>query len=367
MNNINWYKLEPTDAWFFRDGRPSNLGEDQSDLESLFPPHASTVVGALRAALAREQGWNGKDDWCETIKLILGDGFDNLGQLAFRGPFLMKKDELLFPAPGHLLGNIEQESFHPKVFLTPSKEKILCDLGRVHLPVSKETLSPDKKPFKPADSYWVTTAGMTQILKGSFPKSEEFIHQSQLFQLEARVGIERDEKTQTPKKGALYSPQYIRLKKEVSLVMGIVGLPEQWSLPFYFPLGGESRLASCESLSNSPQFPQVKTGNCNSLILVTSAHFQGEQWYGAGPGDNACQLKSELCGKIKTALFDRPIHIGGWDSRTKQPRPMESYIPAGAVWWLEEPFDFGNDQSFLLLGDNNNYGYGMALPAIYKQ
>ena len=60
--------LTPIDAWFFRDGRPYNQGESgQTDVRSLFPPFAPTVVGTLRAALAVGQGWNGRESWANEL------------------------------------------------------------------------------------------------------------------------------------------------------------------------------------------------------------------------------------------------------------------------------------------------------------
>ncbi|MEX2381429.1 MAG: type III-B CRISPR module-associated Cmr3 family protein, partial [Opitutales bacterium] len=59
--------LIPQDAWFFRDGRPYTKEEnDQSDVESLFPPVPSTLSGALRVALARnapEHPWKEGKRW----------------------------------------------------------------------------------------------------------------------------------------------------------------------------------------------------------------------------------------------------------------------------------------------------------------
>ena len=370
MSNTKWYQLEPTDAWFFRDGRPSNLGEDQSDLESLFPPHASTIVGAIRAALARNcpHDWDGKSDWSDEIKTVLGDGFDCFGELSFQCPFLMKEDELLFPAPGHLLGEIEERKFRPKSFLKPSQDKICCDLGNVYLPVANEGESQSDETserLKSPEGFFITTSGMNQVLKGSLPVSEQLIHQSELYVLESRVGIEREEKTRTTKKGALYSPQYIRLAKGVTLVVGIAGLPEKWKLPSYFPLGGESRLAACDPVDSPPQFPKAETDNCDMLILVTLAHFSGSSWYGANPGDDALHINKDLSGKVKTAMFDRPTNIGGWDSRkgkTRGPLPMQPYVPAGAIWWLEESLKLSDAETSLSLGDRTVYGYGIALP-----
>lgn len=50
-----------------------------------------TVAGALRAALARSRGWNGRGRWPQALRGILGDGPDHLGRLFLDGPFLLRE------------------------------------------------------------------------------------------------------------------------------------------------------------------------------------------------------------------------------------------------------------------------------------
>ena len=379
-----WYALEPTDAWFFRDGRPSNRGEDQSDLESIFPPNARTLVGALRAALARSgpEKWDGRSSWEKGITDVLGDG-DDLKNLSFMGPFLSLNGDLLFPLPSHILGIESEENgkkiFKPKDWLVPSKEPLLTDLGKVFLPLPlKQREKPDKeeknKEERPSSTqdFFVTKKGLDDVLKGTLPDSNEFIHRSDLFSLEPRVGIELDKTSRTTKNdGGLYNPVYVRLyHKGVQLVMGISGLPNGWELPDYFPLGGESRLAACEKIV-AQDFPRSVEGG-QILILLTPARFDN-LWYGAGPGKDASALSAEFSGKIKTASFDRPMGIGGWNSVNRKemkienkkeikvgPLPLKPFVKAGAVWWLDES-QMVNSDSVLKLGNETGFGYGIAL------
>jgi CRISPR-associated protein Cmr3 len=314
-----WFRLEPTDAWFFRDGRPSNRGEDQSDIDSQFPPNAATVVGALRAALARESkhDWDGRSDWSDEIKQVLGDGNDP-GQLSFTGPLLEKDGQVRFPMPGHVLGKTDEDTgrFVSSDWLAPSENPVPTDMGDVCLPqrMGLVRLEDGKKGPDPAEGFYVTTTGMDKILSGELPSSDECIHRDRLFARESRVGIQRDADSRTTGDGAIYSPRYIRLHQGVVLVVGISGLPEQgWDLPGYFPLGGESRLTSCEPIEQ-PGFPCQQTGDRESvLILATSARFNGVTWWGAGPGSDAGSPGQGISGNVRTATFERPLGIGGWD------------------------------------------------------
>jgi CRISPR-associated protein Cmr3 len=363
--STRWYQLEPVDAWFFRDGRPSNYGEDQNDLESQFPPNASTVVGACRAALAGENGWDGRSNWDSTLKALLGDGYENLGQLAFTGPLLMRRQELLFPMPAHVLGRMNEDfgmQFEPCDWLEPSENLITCDMGEIQLPSRmglSQTKMGEKEPSS-AEGFFVNTSGMTKILNGDLPSASECFHRSQLFCLESRVGIERDDKTRSNKEGAIYSPGYIRLEEGVSLAIGVKGLPDDWNLPAYFPLGGESRLAACESIE-PPAFPIQQTDEENSiLLLVTPGCFASGNWWGAGPEEGAEKLASNLVGKVTTAIFDRPLGIGGWNSLKGQPLPMRPFVKPGAVWWIHGNNTIADSpNSILPIGECTDHGYGL--------
>ena len=86
----------------FADGTPfaSREGASQADVGGMFPPSPETVSGAMRAALARCNGWDGRTRrWPRSLNTVLGDGPDGLGQLVFEGPFLLKGSHPLLPVP----------------------------------------------------------------------------------------------------------------------------------------------------------------------------------------------------------------------------------------------------------------------------
>ena len=253
--------LQPVDAWFFRDGRPYNKQEsNQVDVESVFPPPPSTLVGSIRAALAREHGWNGDRSWSADLAKALGDGFEDLGQLSFSGPWLVRegavdhgkseadKAEPVFPAPLHLLGRLQSEGdprrnqpqWAPAALLVPGEE-VHCDLGKVSLPVAHS----EGGGFKDAVGLWITGDGLGQALAGKLPAQEHIVRANELWQHEFRVGLVRGETTRTTDDRALYSPSYVRLCRGVSLAIEVGGVPDDWKIPAMFPLGGEGRLANC--------------------------------------------------------------------------------------------------------------------------
>lgn len=371
MNKTRWYQITPADSWFFRDSRPANAGEDQSDLQSIFPPHPQTIVGAIRAALARRLGWQG-GPWSERVGAQLGDGFEDVSPLRFTPSMLAfecekkfpgRELQLMFAPPKHLVGVVKIDSedlgslrpgFDPRDWLRPSTERFVTDMGQVHLPLFPEqAVDTDAKRLRTADEFFITTVGMQSVLKGSKPNSKELIHHSRLFAIENRIGINRD-----PKKRSLYSPGHVRLADGVSLVIGVDGLDDELELPATFPLGGESRQAVCQRLQQAPIRPQSQCGGC--VVLVTPARWS-DCWYGVRPGGSASRLHPSLASKVTTCTVDRPTRIGGFDSRTKTSQTLQAYAPAGTVWWLDESAVPPDDAWCLALGERTSLGYGTAL------
>jgi len=325
------FAITPADAWFFRDGRPYDEKEtNQADVFSVFPPPARTLSGALRAALARANGWDGLGSWSRGLSEALGSGPDHLGALQFTGPFLISNDEALWPLPRYVLGRVE-EKWTPRAFLRPADAKTLCDAGEINLPVIMPT-GERSGGLKSADGLWVTTTGLRTLLSGGLPKANTIVDVKKLWALEPRVGLCRDEHTLTTGDGALYSPSYVRLHRGVALGVGVAGMPVHMAgVPEVFPLGGESRLACCDTWGGEPlpaQLPREKfsidaAGRAEfSVVLLTPGRFKA-------PDLPAAEIVSACVGK--------PQFIGGWDSLKREPLPLEPFVPAGSVWFCTAP------------------------------
>ena len=240
-------QLQPVDTWFFRDATPFTAqSTPQEQVGSLFPPHPPTVVGSVRAELARLNGWNGAGRWPPELCEVLGNGPDDLGRLSFGGPFLLREEQPLFRAPRHLLGVADASGWCPAALLRPGSP-VACDLGdAVRLPELPDTASGIEK-LKPGDDVWLTSAGMNAVLGGGLPEAAEVVPSVALWEEEARIGLERERHTRTAKEGMLYSTRHVRPRRGVALGMHVAGVPAEWVRPFdrVMPLGGESRIAAC--------------------------------------------------------------------------------------------------------------------------
>jgi CRISPR-associated protein Cmr3 len=386
-------ELKAVDAWFFRDGRPYNEHEsNQTDVASMFPPSGCTVLGALRAAWARLGGWDPATcrRWNAECSRFLGSGFNDLGCLALHGPFLMLRrgnahdastHELLFPMPLHLLGGAQTQpdsnepAWTPCTFLWPGPE-VTCDLGSARLPRAEPAADDAKVIARSEDAVgiWVTARGLARVTAGGKPDPDDVFSQTQLWKLEARVGLIRDRVNRTTGERALYSPQFVRPCQNVSLAVRVDldtddDLPDWLALvPEVFPFGGEGRLALCERLPavGPPPIPDtvresiLRTGRVTVNLLTPLALCQAGdiELRHPKPGESLADLKGA---RIISACVGKTIRVGGWDSLTHGPRPLTPLLPAGSLWFCDvrEP-----DREAVLqrhgkhIGEQTRYGFG---------
>ena len=345
--------LHPLDTLFFRDGRPYNQDDPgQAEAASVFPPHPPTVVGAVRAALARAMGWPGRT-W-DTAKL--GDGVDwqagdgALGLLRFTGPYVLRNGEPLFPAPLSLVREKKHNGGESLEVLSPG-DLLACDLGEARLPAAPK----NAEGWKTLEGKWLTLAGMEQALAGNAPL--QIIEPDAIYSAEPRVGVQRDASTRTtkrfeaqggePARGALYAAAHVRPAQDVALAVEVDGLPDVSVAGKLAPLGGEGRSAWIEKRDQTvrlPKAPELKPGNDGVLrytvTLVTPADLgePGEEW--PRPGDRLIgSAGGPLPGRIVSACTSRPVAIGGWDTGARGPLPLRPLVPAGGVFFLEAKGD----------------------------
>ena len=352
MNNESkrQFVLRPIDAWFFRDGHPYNEREsNQTGVESVFPPSPQTVVGAIRAALARSQGWSGRshERWSEKLQKTLGDGFDNLGPLRFTAPLPARLERVagqlvavpLFPIPLHVVGSVSRCPEHakpiwtPKVLLAPGKA-LVCDQGEMRLPaVSGQGL-------KTGDGRWITMNGLERILAGEPPDEKQIVSSEALWKYEYRIGLARGDDTRTAEEGMLYSPVFIRPQPDTVLSVTVSGLPSEWSLPELIAFGGEGRMAKCEpveliDLHTMTEDSIRRDGGRLVVVLLSPLCWSvgnGGVMKGPGVGDFLPGLEGA---RIISACVGKPIRIGGWNSLKNEPLPLRPYLPAGSVFFCQ--------------------------------
>ena len=359
-------RLDPVDTWFFRDGTPFTAqSAPQEDVGSLFPPHPPTLVGALRAALARANGWNGQGQWCSAMCDVLGDGPEDLGAVSFAGPFLLRDAKPLFRAPRHLLGASDSGRWEPRAFLSPGAP-VTCDLGdNVRLPELNE------RTLQAGDDEWLTPSGLNAALRGQLPGTDEVESSKCLWSTEPRIGLARDDDTRSAKEGMLYSSRHVRLHRGVSLGVRIAGVPADWTRPFgqLAPLGGESRLAELQEWDSNLHFdaPLDQIKNTRRVVLTALSPLDLEQEIYVG--------KTPLNGlggiHVVSACLERPQRVGGWNSGTRRPLALRSVLPPGSALFCEirdaERFAdaVAAGHGTVRIGSRREWGFGIVAPGVW--
>jgi len=326
--------LSPLDTCFFRDGTPFDQGDStQVGVAGVFPPHPPTVTGALRVGLALRNGWDGRSRWSRDLQAVLGAEAESCGQLRFTGPFVLRGGAPVFPAPRHLVGRAASNGqWLPLAMLRPGRA-VPSDLGpSSRLPEAGPPGAPDSgRGLQPGARSWVTLAGLKQILRGEIPSIDQVLGDRDLWTVEPRLGIAREPGSRTTKERALYSTRHARLRPGVSIGVEIQGLPEGWTSPAgsVLPLGGESRLAACESWNHDLGLDASIDGTRRFVLVALTPVLLDLE---------AVRGRAELPirgARVVSACTGDPLRIGGWDSMRRAPLPLKNALAPGSTLFCE--------------------------------
>lgn len=339
------------DSLFFRGSRPHSAAGGSS-LPSDFPPAVSTLSGSIRTRLGDALGvcWKSFRANNQQVQLggkqidlqeLIGSGEDT-GQLQFGALKLYKAGKRLFPMPAILLQNSSDES----LVRMELGEAVRCDLGNVRL----GQLPAGVINAKPLEDAWLTQEGFEAFLQGRLPTKEQVVKSSDLFQLEDRLGIGRNNSKATVESGLLYQTAHLRLHTDVEFAIE-VAMPVEAAEALCAsvkdsPLqrfGGEGRMAymrvevASEQLPACPQKPTL-------LMLLTDMlpheNFAGQPLDGFERKqiDGVDCWEGELQGqtlRLLNVTSGKARRVGGWDSRLNQPRAVQSFVPAGSCFFVE--------------------------------
>ncbi|MBT4561312.1 MAG: hypothetical protein HOC43_10765 [Planctomycetes bacterium] len=348
------FDIHALDTWFFRDGSSFHKGEPwQAGVASTFPPSPRVLSGALRAQFAREGGWQ-HGPWSPELTTQFGDWPDDPGQLSIVGVCLSLRGETLLPLPQHLMADKDND-FMPAAFAAPG-EKCATDSGD-HIQLSLGNDVPKTMRVVNSSSHWVTLAGWEKIRNGELPALTEIHSSHKLWAEEPRVGIHRDETSRTMSRSdevRLYSPVHIRPVSGLALRV-MLSSPAELEIHSAFPLGGESRLAQANAITEPLRFSEVaaKDGRF-TLTQLTPA-----LW----PDDQPPQPNTDFCGcpgaTLMAAVVSDSVPCGGWNGRKLESIPVRFATPSGSVWFLEGDAPTPDPHGFVRLGDENAHGFGL--------
>ena len=332
MSDKKQWRFNPLDSWFFREARAFDTS-GSNELSSLFPPPARTVAGAIRTLIGETQNVDWQRFACDgeyaDLKRWIGIS-DDLGALKMVGPYPLWNGKRLYPTPLHLLMK-EQES----VFLKPG-DPVECDLGKVRLPKLDKTL-PGAKPLENA---WIDSDDLQQILRNEPPK--KIYRAKDLYAVEPRLGIARNNAQRTAADGLLYQTRHIRPRPELAIGVDIIGVPPEWHpRNGVIRFGGEGRASAVTVSDVLPPLAMPKANSQNLLLmLLTPADFGNQKWnlpgFSESEQDGVLVWRGWLNGVeliLHSVVLGKAVREGGWDLLNQRPRPVKSLIPAGSVYF----------------------------------
>jgi CRISPR-associated protein Cmr3 len=358
------FRLVPDDVLFFRDGRPATRGDDHY-LPSIFPPHPSTLYGAIRTRRLLDAGVDlsrlgphRSSAWKELpadLRAELGE-WGGFGSLEIRGPWLVRDEtDVLLPAPADLGVTFaprpkpkrHEEPVPPEVkevarFLR--SESGLAAAGGHSRPLALlHPFSWDADHWKPweredvpprsAREWFLRPEGFRRWAEGRAPEPGDFVHPLDLWAAEPRVGVAIDEDQRSSREGHLFTFGFIRLKKRVALGFEArgTGLAPECRVR----LGGDAKTAW---LTDGPSFPSVSAGAGERLRLAfaTPALFEEGAW---PPGFSAERLDGSVAGhaaRLRGGCLPGYVQVGGWDLAKGAAKALRRALPAGAVYLIEK-------------------------------
>jgi CRISPR-associated protein Cmr3 len=333
------------DTLFFKESRPME-SPGSSELGSIFPPPARTVMGAIRTLIGESQqlDWQDKTHKPEIWKTI-GNAAD-FGGLGLNGVWLHYKGQRLYPTPLNVLAKQAPNANKAFIYLQIG-QAVECDLGKqVRLP----ELPAGEHGYKALQHYWLTKQGLKKVLSGEAINDDEnhLISIDQLRDEEHRLGIARDNQARRVKTGLLYQTRHIRLKKEACFSVDLNGWNE--NLPEgLVKLGGEGRMATLE-ITDKPTLPDADQQEGDQLLgiiiyLLTPLRLKDEGSeclpdFEKNEDPNLTYWKGEIAGiplKLISSVIGKAQREGGWDMAGNKPRNVNNLIPAGSAFYCEVP------------------------------
>jgi CRISPR-associated protein Cmr3 len=324
--------IEPVDVWLFRDGRSFNASEDHW-AKSLFPPFPGVMQGIIRShQLVVKQVDLAKP---KDIEKEIGTNI-NYNGLTLRGPLLMKKERdaeryhRYYPAPGDALTTDTSNKCLIKC-LTPAEK--LPDGVKTSIPTPRLLLLPNEiDPVKGESNLWLSEDVLTKYLKGDIVAS---VPGRDLFQIERRFGIGRDDTTRTTRQvngaGLLYEAEFIRPYPGVGLWVEVEGY--DWPDNGLLRMGGEGRGGYFTQLDGAKP-PLAQAGQ--KLPAQFKLYFATPTYFAGGWQPETGNWNQYFTGPVtlQAAAIGRYQSIGGYDWARHAHKPAHRYVPAGSVYYF---------------------------------
>ncbi len=327
--------IEPLDVLFLRGNKL--FGDPGSHGDSLVPPWPSVAAGALRSMMLAADG-------VDIAGFARGQSqHPTLGTPAAPGSFALTGFDLARRNPA---GQAETLHALPADLVLTEQPTNGLQLTRLQpqapapglassAPLALWPLLAQAERGKAVTGHWLTQAGWAAYLKGQTPGIDALVPSSQLWQIDARIGIGLNASTRSVADGKLFTAQAVAFQPGVGFLAAIRGAepPRSGLLRF----GGDGRGAALTALVHSPPQPDweaINRAQCCRIVLSTPGLF-AQGWLPPGV-DAAHQLALHgISGRLVCAALPRAEIVSGWDLARQQPKAAERMAPTGSVYWVD--------------------------------
>jgi CRISPR-associated protein Cmr3 len=305
-------EVTPLDTLFFRDGKPFSMGEDVW-ATGIFPSAPSVFYGMLRTAFASQNNIN------------LSEIEDTTKTLKINSIILQKAQDYLFPYPADFITTKDDET----KLLKPIKNNVISNLNDETEFILKAEINGKVKDY----------FGMAYINDIDFSDYQNFnenidfqaVKNDEIYITEPKVGIARENTTNTTEESKIYRVGMIRPEKEVKFIINFEGL--ELEDKGFFKIGAENKIAHYKKINNLPEinYPEFIENKYLKIYLSTPAIFNN------GHLPEFIE-KGEFEGikiKLLTYALGKPQYFGGFDMKKRKPKTMRKAVPAGSVYYLE--------------------------------
>ncbi len=350
--------IEPLDVLFLRGNKL--FGDPGSYGECLIPPWPSVAAGAIRSRMLVDDGIDLTKFECSEINHPSLGTPKSPGSFMLAGFYLARKTadhetEILMPPPADLV--IAPDETHVNVSqLTP---QVISSTLQSSFPLDQlPVLAQGAQRSKPQSGYWLTQSGWKVYLQGGVPAGQQLVHSSELWSLDARVGIGMSEATRSVESGKLFSAQAVVMHKPgnrirndnkigkpliadytVGFLAAVSGAvpPKNGLLRF----GGDGRAASLSPAEViNPEvledYGAIAEARRCRLVLTSPGMFPGGWKLPVTDNSNRVVLPGNIHAKLVSAAVPRAEMVSGWDLANWQPKAAQRVAPTGSVYWLEE-------------------------------
>lgn len=307
-----WHQFTPVDTLFFRGSEPLEAGQPSRD--TLFPPPVSVLQGALRTAVLKQR----RIAFAEyKANRCPNDILEQIGACGQPAPFqvtailLARRDTVYVPCPANWFveAGPSVKGKRPSLVGRTILRAALPDPAAASL-IPHSSAGTDLPMVRAVDAqplagYWLRLDCLhkpsLKIIEG------DLLAAGELYDVEPRTGIAIDGKRKV-KQGAIYLAGHIRLRQDVSLVVGIdrdLGLSEKG----FLTLGGEQRMCGYVRC----QAPDLPDRSASLFVALAPV---------------------ELTAEVLPAVFAaaKPVTLAGWDLAAGFHKATTTWLPAGAVF-----------------------------------